>query len=120
MAYGPHLDQSNRRRVGSHLLRQNDATLAASGAIIGSSTQPILEVDNLRTHFFTAGGVVPAVDGVSYSVGAGETLGVVGKSGCGKSVTALSILRLVAESAGPHRWRRHPLPRDQSTGPQRA
>jgi oligopeptide/dipeptide ABC transporter ATP-binding protein len=82
------------------LLRQSNATLAASGATIGSSAQPILEVENLKTHFFTAGGVVPAVDGVSYSVGAGETLGVVGESGCGKSVTALSILRLVATPPG--------------------
>jgi oligopeptide/dipeptide ABC transporter ATP-binding protein len=62
--------------------------------------EPILEVDNLQTHFFTAGGVVRAVDGVSYAVRAGEILGVVGESGCGKSVTALSILRLVANPPG--------------------
>jgi oligopeptide/dipeptide ABC transporter ATP-binding protein len=61
---------------------------------------PILEIENLQTHFFTASGVVRAVDGVSYSVGPGETLGVVGESGCGKSVTALSILRLVADPPG--------------------
>ena len=60
----------------------------------------ILEIDNLRTHFFTAAGVVRAVDGVSYSVKSGETLGVVGESGCGKSVTALSVLRLVANPPG--------------------
>src|SRR5712672_4087080 len=60
----------------------------------------ILEIDNLQTHFFTAAGVVRAVDGVSYSVKSGETLGVVGESGCGKSVTALSILRLVANPPG--------------------
>ena len=57
-------------------------------------------MDNLQTHFFTADGVVKAVDGVSYSVRSGETLGVVGESGCGKSVTALSILRLVANPPG--------------------
>ena len=56
----------------------------------------ILEVDALRTHFFTRDGVVRAVDGVSYGLARGETLGVVGESGCGKSVAALSILRLVA------------------------
>jgi oligopeptide/dipeptide ABC transporter ATP-binding protein len=60
----------------------------------------VLEIDNLQTHFFTAGGVVRAVDGVSYVVESGETLGVVGESGCGKSVTALSILRLVANPPG--------------------
>jgi oligopeptide transport system ATP-binding protein len=56
---------------------------------------PLLEVDDLRTHFFTREGVVRAVDGVSFSVEAGRTLGIVGESGCGKSVTALSIVRLL-------------------------
>ena len=60
----------------------------------------VLEIDDLKTHFFTATGVVKAVDGVSYAVRSGETLGVVGESGCGKSVTALSILRLVANPPG--------------------
>src|SRR5258705_3515300 len=63
-------------------------------------TEAILEIEDLRTHFFTAGGVVRAVDGVSYAVRRGETLGVVGDSGCGKSVTALSVLRLVATPPG--------------------
>jgi oligopeptide/dipeptide ABC transporter ATP-binding protein len=57
----------------------------------------ILEVDGLQTHFFTRDGVVRAVDGVSYAVDEGETLAVVGESGCGKSVSALSILRLVPQ-----------------------
>jgi oligopeptide/dipeptide ABC transporter ATP-binding protein len=62
--------------------------------------ETILEIENLKTHFFTAGGVARAVDGVSYAIRSGETLGVVGESGCGKSVTALSVLRLVASPPG--------------------
>src|SRR3954469_25024337 len=56
---------------------------------------PLLELDDLHTFFYTDTGVARSVDGVSFTVGAGETVGVVGESGCGKSVTALSILRLV-------------------------
>jgi oligopeptide/dipeptide ABC transporter ATP-binding protein len=55
----------------------------------------LLEVDNLRTHFFTREGVVKAVDGISFTVEAGKTLGIVGESGCGKSVTALSLMGLI-------------------------
>ena len=55
----------------------------------------LLEVRDLRTHFFTREGVVQAVDGVSFSVEQGQTLGIVGESGCGKSVTALSIMGLI-------------------------
>jgi len=60
----------------------------------------LLEVNNLKTYFFTRGGVVKAVDDVSFSMKPGETLGVVGESGCGKSVTALSVMRLVADPPG--------------------
>jgi oligopeptide/dipeptide ABC transporter ATP-binding protein len=58
-------------------------------------TTALLEIEKLHTFFYTDNGVARAVDGVSFSVGVGETVGVVGESGCGKSVTALSILRLV-------------------------
>ena len=58
---------------------------------------PLLEIDNLQTHFQTHEGVIRAVEGVSYNLYPGETLGVVGESGCGKSVTALSVLRLLPE-----------------------
>ena len=57
----------------------------------------LLEVDNLQTHFFTREGVVRAVDGVSFTVEPGKTLGIVGESGCGKSVTALSIMGLLPQ-----------------------
>jgi oligopeptide/dipeptide ABC transporter ATP-binding protein len=65
-------------------------------------TPPVLSVRDLRTYFHTDSGTARSVDGVSFDVHAGETLGVVGESGCGKSVTALSILRLV-RPPGPHR-----------------
>jgi ABC-type dipeptide/oligopeptide/nickel transport system ATPase component len=61
---------------------------------------PLLEVRDLACHFFTLDGVVRAVDGVSFAVRRGETLGIVGESGCGKSVTALSVLRLLQKGTG--------------------
>ncbi|MCY3981458.1 MAG: ABC transporter ATP-binding protein, partial [Alphaproteobacteria bacterium] len=60
----------------------------------------LLEIDELKTQFFTSAGTVLAVDGISYTVEEGETVAVVGESGCGKSVSALSILRLVADPPG--------------------
>ncbi|MCP4399456.1 MAG: ABC transporter ATP-binding protein [bacterium] len=60
----------------------------------------LLNVSNLQTYFYTEEGVSKAVDGVDYYVGKGETLGVVGESGCGKSVTALSIMRLIPQPPG--------------------
>ena len=60
----------------------------------------LLEVKDLQTQFLTSAGVVRAVDGVSYDIEEGETVALVGESGCGKSVSALSIMRLVAEPAG--------------------
>ena len=63
-------------------------------------TVPILAVDNLHTHFFTRDGVVRAIEGLSLHVLPGEVLGVVGESGCGKSVTALSVMRLLPARSG--------------------
>ena len=60
----------------------------------------LLEVKDLRTEFYTQDGIVKAVDGVSYDLQEGETLGLVGESGCGKSVSALSILRLIPNPPG--------------------
>ncbi len=65
-----------------------------------SPGRPLLEVADLRTWFFTRDGIVRAVDGVSLHVMPGETLAIVGESGCGKSVTALSVLRLVPSPPG--------------------
>jgi len=61
---------------------------------------PVLQVNNLKTHFFTRSGIVKAVDGVNFTLNAGETLGIVGESGSGKSMTALSIMGLVPQPAG--------------------
>ena len=58
-------------------------------------TETLLKIEGLKTHFFTEAGVVKAVDGVSFDVRKGESLGLVGESGSGKTVTALSVLRIV-------------------------
>ena len=60
----------------------------------------LLEVKNLKTHFFTPDGVVKAVDGISYEIEEGEVVGIVGESGCGKSVGAMSIMRLIPQPPG--------------------
>ncbi len=65
-----------------------------------SKPEFLLELDELKTYFFTDDGILPSVDGVSYKIRPGETLGVVGESGSGKSVTALSILQLIPQPPG--------------------
>jgi peptide/nickel transport system ATP-binding protein len=64
------------------------------------SGERVLEVEDLKTYFYTRGGLVKAVDGVSFSLKRSEMLAIVGESGCGKSVTALSLMRLVADPPG--------------------
>ena len=78
-------------------------SVTTSGARLGSNgnaIEPLLEVRNLKTQFFTQDGVVKAVEDVSFYVMPGETLGVVGESGCGKSITGLSIMRLIPDPPG--------------------
>ena len=75
-------------------------TEAVARAADGQKADHLLDVRGVSTHFFTPDGVVQAVDDVSFTVGYGETLGLVGESGCGKSVTALSIARLVPDPPG--------------------
>jgi peptide/nickel transport system ATP-binding protein len=65
-----------------------------------ASAEPVLEVNALRTYFFTRSGAVKAVDDVSFALKRGETLAIVGESGCGKSVTALSLMRLIPDPPG--------------------
>jgi len=64
------------------------------------SAAPLLEINDLKTYFYTEDGVIRAVDGVSLSIGRQETLGVVGESGCGKSITAFSVMRLIQSPPG--------------------
>jgi oligopeptide transport system ATP-binding protein len=71
------------------------AAAPATSALPPDPSAPLLEVRDLRTYFDVMDGTVKAVDGISFSIGRGGTLGVVGESGCGKSVTALSIMRLL-------------------------
>jgi oligopeptide transport system ATP-binding protein len=80
--------------------RANAGTAVATGAATNGTGRPLLEVTNLRTQFFTQDGVVKAVDDISFYVMPGETLGVVGESGCGKSMTGLSIMRLIPNPPG--------------------
>src|SRR5438876_316252 len=89
----PARPRTSRPRAATTDPRRRCATLPRTVGVL-------LEVENLTTEFVTRGGVVRAADDVSWDVGEGETVALVGKSGCGKSVSALSIMRLVAPPAG--------------------
>jgi peptide/nickel transport system ATP-binding protein len=79
----------------------NRPFLSPGGSTHGkAAAELVLEVEDLRTYFYTRAGLVKAVDGVSFSLRRGETLAIVGESGCGKSVTALSLMRLVSDPPG--------------------
>jgi ABC-type dipeptide/oligopeptide/nickel transport system ATPase component len=64
------------------------------------SNQPVVDIQHLRTYFYVRGQIARAVDDVSLTIPSGQTLGLVGESGCGKSVTAHSIIRLISEPPG--------------------
>ncbi len=83
------------RTTGSSLTSERGQSGSANGDV-----RPLLEVKHLKTQFFTQDGVVKAVDDVSFYVMPGETLGIVGESGCGKSMTGLSIMRLIPSPPG--------------------
>src|SRR5439155_618005 len=89
----PARPRTSRPRAATTDPRRRCATLPRTVGVL-------LEVENLTTEFVTRGGVVRAADDVSWDVGEGETVALVGESGCGKSVSALSIMRLVAPPAG--------------------
>ena len=76
------------------------AATPSDSAEPATATSRVLEVEDLQTFFYTRSGLVKAVDGVSFSLARGATLAIVGESGCGKSVTALSLMRLVADPPG--------------------
>ncbi|HEX5600539.1 MAG TPA: ATP-binding cassette domain-containing protein, partial [Hyphomicrobiaceae bacterium] len=77
-----------------------DPAPRADAAEAAASSPWLLEVDNLHVHFVTTAGVVRAVEGLSYKVKPGEVVALVGESGCGKSVSALTVMRLLAKPAG--------------------
>ena len=77
------------------ILAWKSKQIIAENVELIENKQPLLEVQNLKTYFFTSDGVVKAVDGVDFEVYHGEILGLVGESGCGKSVTSFSIMQLV-------------------------
>ena len=91
MAGGPGLGRPNV---------DTSTTRIEEGLGVAVERKPLLEVKNLKTQFFTHDGVVKAVNGVSFTLDEGEALGLVGESGCGKSVSALSLMRLIPTPPG--------------------
>jgi peptide/nickel transport system ATP-binding protein len=91
--------RSNRRAIKELELKHRAASVSPRPVTM-KNPDNLVEFDNLHTWFYTDVGVVKAVDGVSFEVPRGKTVGVVGESGCGKSVTSLSIMRLVAKPRG--------------------
>ncbi len=91
----------NFHQVGSPIANGTSKTSTnGSTASLESAEDPILEIKNLKTHFFLERGTVYAVNGVTLTLGRNSTLGIVGESGCGKSVTARSVMRLVQSPPG--------------------
>ena len=82
-------------KTAKHQPKRNDQTLRSITAHTGGIVATLLRIENLKTQFFTSAGIVKAVDGITFNVEEGETVAIVGESGCGKSVSALSILRLI-------------------------
>ena len=76
------------------------SAVAGQGRSAAMAEQYAIEADNLKTYFYTRGGIVRAVDDVSFKLGRSETLGIVGESGCGKSITALTLMRLIPNPPG--------------------
>ncbi len=88
------------RRQGTHGIDKPAAAwfpVAASNSSRSRRCRPCWTIQNLQTYFFTPAGLVKAINGIDLHIGVGETLALVGESGCGKSMTALSLLRLVPE-----------------------
>ncbi len=87
--------------MGGRNMNSDTASASAGGAVPAAApAETALDVRDLQTWFYTRQGIVKAVDGVSFELRKGETLGIVGESGCGKSITALSVMRLVPDPPG--------------------